>query len=320
MISRLMDRFPDAQFVVFNLHGMGPNDSDAASMALLPELLYRQQFGARCLDATDNRPAMTAVPLVRARQSWNNVVDQALPPPLRQRRRIVRWYDRIRSAIAPAGNANSISLDWMPAARYRCFWPAMRAFALPSFYDGRIRINLRGRESNGIVEPEEYEAACDEVESVLRECRNFSTGEAIVARIDRNSHPPGSLADSEADIMVVWRGAALGFDHPRLGRIGPLPYRRTGGHTGDSGIAYFFGPDIGPGEYDRRSAFDIVPTVIEMLGESASMPVSGKSFHADIAMSAVREHSGPDEQFNCIGTCCTIAPGSASEISMRVNR
>ena len=40
----------------------------------------------------------------------------------------------------------TLSTDWVPASRYRSHWATMRAFALPSMYDGRIRLNLRGRE------------------------------------------------------------------------------------------------------------------------------------------------------------------------------
>jgi predicted AlkP superfamily phosphohydrolase/phosphomutase len=53
----------------------------------------------------------------------------------------------------------------------------MRAFAVPSYYDGQIRLNLRGRERDGLVEPSRYEATCREIEALLRECRNPLTGE-----------------------------------------------------------------------------------------------------------------------------------------------
>ena len=42
-------------------------------------------------------------------------------------------------------------------------WPTMRAFALPSFYDGRVRVNVRGRAGGGLVGPEDYAAVLDEV-------------------------------------------------------------------------------------------------------------------------------------------------------------
>ena len=58
----------------------------------------------------------------------------------------------------------------------------MSAFALPSFLDGRIRINLRGRERDGIVELSQYEEICRSLETLLGECRDPRTGEAAVSR------------------------------------------------------------------------------------------------------------------------------------------
>ncbi len=75
----------------------------------------------------------------------------------------------------------------------------------------------------------------------------------------------------------MWRGAALGFDHPTHGRIGPLPYRRTGGHTGPYGVAYLAGDGIAPHDGGVRSSFDVAPTIVELLGERAPAGISGRS-------------------------------------------
>ena len=175
-----------------------------------------------------------------------------------------------------------MTLDWMPAARYRRDWPRMRAFALPAFYDGRIRINLVGRESRGLVALEEHRAECDRLEALLLDCRDTVTGAPVIERIERAASP-ADLPASGCDLRIVWRGAPLGFDHPRLGRIGPLPYRRTCGHTGGDGAAYFAGPGLVSGNFGMKSAFDVVPTVIELLGRSPPPGVSGKGFAAEIA-------------------------------------
>ena len=46
-------------------------------------------------------------------------------------------------------------------------WSRTRAFSLPSDQHGWIRINLRGREAKGIVQPEEYEETCRELRQML---------------------------------------------------------------------------------------------------------------------------------------------------------
>ena len=59
----------------------------------------------------------------------------------------------------------------------------MPAFALPSFYDGRVRINLIGRESKGIVELSEYEEICTQLEATIRACRDVCTGQPVVTNV-----------------------------------------------------------------------------------------------------------------------------------------
>ncbi len=290
LIGRLMQAFPDATIVAFSAHGMGANDSDVPSMVLLAELLYRQSFGRPFMRA---RAAWTqaadGVPLLSEREDVNEALLQALPGAFAARvkdavaRRLARVL-RVLGVEPPAAlsghvsGANRLSLDWMPAARYRRFWPHMKAFALPSFYDGRIRINLAGRERLGLVPVSDYDATCDEIENLLRGCRNLRSGEPVVGGIERcGGHDPLRLGPTAADLIVTWRGAPLGFSHPKLGRIGPVPYRRTGGHTGDHGVAFISGRNISAGDYGVRSTFDIVPTVIALLGEARISPLSGKS-------------------------------------------
>lgn len=283
MVGELAALFPDARLVLFNMHGMGANASDAMSMVLLPELLHRHAFGSARL----HMPAQAAagVPLIPATSDWSTEVDRALPLALRRKGPVRRRLDALRTLAAGRGRglgrdrANAASIDWMPAARYRRYWPRMRAFALPSYYDGQIRINLKGRESSGIVAPRDYDQTCDEIEMLVRDCRNALTGEPVVADVERASRPGSALGPTEADLLIVWKDAPLGIVHPRLGTIGPVPYRRTGGHTGGAGFAHVIGEGVRPGAHGVRSAFDVVPTVVDMLGGSPAR-LSGESFRS----------------------------------------
>ena len=94
---------------------------------------------------------------------------------------------------------------------------------------------------------------------------------------------PHSRHATEPDLTILWNGCPLGFSHPVHGTIGPLPYRRTGGHTGGNGVAYFYGPHIQAEEVMVRDAFDVVPTAIDLLNRPPLNPISGKSFAAQIA-------------------------------------
>lgn len=297
LVSDLVAAFPDATVVAFAMGGMGPNRSDVASMALLPELLYREAFHQNLLRVKEGwKKAPGGIPMLDGESDWEHDLkplisrhatarDRARRAGIRliprSLRRILRRY---RSARRPdAEEMVRLPLDWMPASLYQSHWHAMRFFALPSFYDGRVRINLAGREGQGKVAPADYEAVCGEVESLVRQCRDSGTGEAVVEHVERcQGGDPLQLGPTEADLVIVWRGAALGFVHPGLGQIGPLPYRRTGGHTGPYGMAYLAGDGIAAGDYGIRSSFDVVPTIVELLGEElpglsgSSLAVTGQ--------------------------------------------
>ena len=49
------------------------------------------------------------------------------------------------------------------------------------------------------------------------------------------------------------------------------------------------GPGISAGTYPARSAFDVVPTIVEMLGARLDRPISGESFYVDICQSALEQ-------------------------------
>jgi predicted AlkP superfamily phosphohydrolase/phosphomutase len=293
MIARLRSRMPDARIVVFSMHGMGANNADVASMALLGELMYRHAFDAPRMRDLAWPKGPGGLPMLHEGQGWSPAVLAAFdgeglaaaakPAAPSLAGKVVRRLRSVAGKPSAAGSA-TLSLAWMPVARYQPFWRSMPAFALPSFYDGRIRLNLAGREAQGIVAPDDYESTLDGIEAMLRRCRDVITRQPVVARIERPAaQAPLQLSATEADLIIEWQGAPLGFDHPTLGRIGPLPYRRTGGHTGRHGVAYVCGPGIEPGDYGEASAFDVVPTAIDLLDRAPSRALSGASWKARIA-------------------------------------
>jgi len=99
-----------------------------------------------------------------------------------------------------------------------------------------------------------YEATCGELKRLLLECRNRRTGEPTVEAIERGTtRDPLALGRSEADLTVC-RGVAVALEHPRLGLIGQVPLRRTGGNTGRHGLAYVRAPGVADGEGGVRSS------------------------------------------------------------------
>jgi len=167
------------------------------------------------------------------------------------------------------------SVKWQIPYAYHRFWPRMRAFAVPTFYDGRVRINLQGRERDGVVPLEEYEQACREVVNAARACRNPRTGRELVADVTLlRAEDPMDPDGPEADVQLVWDGVADSLEHPDVGTIGPFPYRRTGGHRRD-GFLFLAGPGIERHDLGERDALDVTPTILALLGRKPTADVEG---------------------------------------------
>ena len=300
LVGRLMPSDGHTALIAFNPGGMGPNHSDVASMVLLPDLLYRHAFGHPLLSVPSEWSASPdGMPIIEDGVSWTASSKAWVPPIAAERngglrsgalrslaRRLPTPIKGVlkgaRAAVADwrarAGPTARQDLHWQPALRYRRHWPCMPAFALPSFYDGRIRLNVRGRERYGMIEPSRYEEACEAIASLLRECRNPRTGDPAVDVIERaDTREPLAVTGSEADLIIVWRGVVTALEHPRLGLVGPVPLRRTGGHTGRYGVAYMLAPGLDPGDRGVRSAFDVVPTIVDLLGDPPAAHMSGTS-------------------------------------------
>jgi predicted AlkP superfamily phosphohydrolase/phosphomutase len=299
LVGDLVEATDPSSVVVFAMGGMGPNRSDAASMAVLPELMLRWALDEHRMvlpHELTNHPERVPVG-DEEHMSWSRSWFEGVGPepelgsrlPLRQltswlpestRRRLQRARTGWRVRGQPLGYR---LLDWMPATWYADRWPEMQAFVLPSFYDGRIRVNLRGREAAGMVDVADYERVCDEVEQLVRDCIDPCTGAGVVETVTRPGRgDPLSLGNSLADVVIEWAGCPLALTHPSYGTIGPLPYRRTGGHTSPYGFASLTGPGVAAGNYGIASALDLAPTVFELVTGRRGVGISGQSLAATL--------------------------------------
>ncbi|WP_108882786.1 alkaline phosphatase family protein [Anderseniella sp. Alg231-50] len=263
LVGEFVTQFPDADIVVFSMHGMGTNDADVAAMALFPELLYRHRFGRSYMrgdvwNVGNDRQAMADREF-----SWHFALEAAVPP---------LWefeapvgielpdfdYDRDRDYQ---------EIEWMPCSRYQAFWPVMDVFAVPGFYNARARVNLAGREARGTVSVADYHAKLQDVHKLLNECRNLATNEPIVRDVTFYQGDPLKLDASEADMEITWAGNPTGLIHPELGQVGPVPWRRPGGHRIEGGFAWLAGERWSAGTKGSTSVNDIMPTLAEMVNQ-----------------------------------------------------
>jgi predicted AlkP superfamily phosphohydrolase/phosphomutase len=278
-VGQIMAGLPeDATVVVFSLHGSGAKNVDVASTVLLPELLYRLRFGRPFLRDPDQhawRHAGFPPILLRGGEDWSSYMSD-------RRRgstsaRLARWRRRLRPPTneeAPPEARQSPDeigtprqpVGYQVVTWYREAWRRMPAFALPTHSDGRVRVNLQGRESGGIVAQGDYERVCDEVERAMRACRDPRTGRGLVARAERpRDSDPMDPDGPDADLVIEWVDGIDALEHPDAGIVGPFPFRRMAGHT-PHGFAFVAGPEIEPARLAERDVSDLAPTLVSLLG------------------------------------------------------
>jgi predicted AlkP superfamily phosphohydrolase/phosphomutase len=297
-IAQILAQAPDdAQVVVFAAHGMGANVMDLPSMFFLPELMYRFNFPGKFGIAQSDPAATLPPPRTQYKrrgwlgETWSLRHDDN---PLRawMRRQLpTRLFEKLEPLLGPLHEPQLVAphtlcdqgsdLYFQPAMWYQALWPQMRAFALPSYSEGYIRINLAGREAQGIVQPQDYDALCDEITTTLQELTDGRTGQPMVREVIRTRTAAGDRAANlpDADLVVLWQEdhATDVVDSPELGRIGPVPYLRTGSHR-SRGFFLAKGPGISAqSTLPSGHALDLAPTLLDLMGAPVPSYYSGKS-------------------------------------------
>jgi predicted AlkP superfamily phosphohydrolase/phosphomutase len=275
-IGEIMEHLPDgADLLVFSPHGMQSNSLDLYSMLFLPELLYRWSAGEA---AFAGREAGAPVP----------------PPRLDYRR---HWREEIWDLRTAHGDAVLESpyeqeaegdpLDWDPGNWYGRLWPTMKAFTLPGYSEGLIRVNVAGRDGPDGIAPENFGRVCDEIVDLVERLTDARTGEPVAREIIRVRKEPGDDAPelSPADLMVLWRDdlTADTVEHPALGQIGPVPFFRSGGHA-TQGFVLARGAGFEPGaRLPPVATADVTATLLDRLGMEIPAHVDGRPMEANTA-------------------------------------
>lgn len=241
-VGRLLESAgEDATALILLSHGMGPR---IGGPQLLPELLVR-------LGAGSGRGRLASV---RSR----------LPVGLRVAlRRLVpgRSRERLREVAG--------SLPWPLESS------STRAIAVPNNRVGGIRLNLRGREPYGCIEPgAEADSVLAELRQALLELEDPASGERVVDHVVTAEEAFGAERHPDVpDLMVVFRTDLGRIESFRSSRVGVLSapantpdLPRTGDHTVESRL-WAIGPDIPPGGELPAGAnvLDIAPTVLALL-------------------------------------------------------
>ncbi len=159
--------------------------------------------------------------------------------------------------------------------RNYCDWQKTKAFSY-SLTGQSIRLNLKGREKNGIVEPEEYDELRNFIASEVSKLTDPETGKKIVSRIyKREELYKGSCVKNAPDLLFLLNdGYAMfgGFGNDVFSAMknGPNSSKNNAdGHIWKAahdvnGIFMAFGKDIHPIQIEA-DVLDIAPTILHIM-------------------------------------------------------
>ena len=258
---------PDTLIMTFAVHGMGPNPGWSDLLPDIVDAAHRAGSG--------RQPKKGLLYSLRRRIpfEWIRPVLQRLPMEMTDRL-VSLWSARMYD------------------------WPSTTQFPVPMDHAGYMRVNLRGRERDGVVEPgAPYEAACGTLEALFRGLRDADSGEPIVRNVTyafKEAVTTAPHRDLIPDLIVEWRGPpatrsrllcsdtvpALRFEVPRK-----LPSGRSGNHS-DHGWFIAAGPGVDKGRsIEGHDILDLAPTVLRHL-DAAPMP--------DLQGRPISLHAGAD--------------------------
>jgi predicted AlkP superfamily phosphohydrolase/phosphomutase len=247
-VARLIERVdPEARICVFAVHGMGPNPGWSDVFPRMLERIHATQTGRAA-----KRGALYAIKQ-RLPFEWARPVVTRLP-------------SQAAAALIPLWSARMFD------------WSTTRFFPVPMDHAGYVRISLRGRERDGIVEgAAAYAEVCDLLVGAIGALHDADTGRSIAATPARawlDCTDAAPRRDNLPDLVVQWAGPRCcdvrrvacdvlpGFEFP----VPPhLPSGRSGNHTNR---AWFIAAGTGIAASRRpihRDIRDLAPTVLSWL-------------------------------------------------------
>ncbi|MDQ3138501.1 MAG: alkaline phosphatase family protein [Gemmatimonadota bacterium] len=247
-VGKIIERAPAETLVIaFAVHGMGPNPGWSD---LLADILAR---------VDEHRTGRAP------KRGWLYRLRRTVPH---------RWQRRFLELL-PAAAIERIVPLW---SRRMYDWSTTRSFPLPMDEAGYFRINLRGRERDGIVAEGEYDEACAGLEALIASFRDEASGTPIAGqavRAYRDAGPEPTCRELLPDLIVPWTGPAARATRRLVSTMLPgfhyevpvqLPSGRSGNHR-DRGWFIAAGPGVAAGTtvagYD---VLDLLPTIRARLG------------------------------------------------------
>jgi len=180
-------------------------------------------------------------------------------------------------------------------------WSRTKAYSVGNL--GNINLNIKDRDPEGVIEPDQVEDFIAELTAALYELRDPDTGERMVAEIMRREEIyTGPLIDRAPDLLIRWvddkylavkdyeanpDGPIFGVKQ-KFGRHGAAyALDQTGTHIIE-GIVMLYGKGVKPGvRLEGAQLLDVAPTVLHLLDTPIPRAMDGKplldAFEPEIA-------------------------------------
>lgn len=232
--------------------GMGPNYSGSH---LLNDLLARMKlFNNIPAAVAGGKPGAARTDLISAARNM-------IPKSFRA---------AVSRAVLPRSVNEKLSLRWKTAG---ISWPHTRAFLIENANEGYIRVNLKGREPQGTVEPgKEYDDLCEEIYRTVKNAANPADGKPAAHAVYKTddlydgpcrSHMPDIIINWNVDAKLTTELLTEKYGVARSAQSGyALPPYYTGNHR-PTAFTAAIGPNVPRGHaVGGSSILDLAPTIL----------------------------------------------------------
>ncbi|KYH25606.1 type I phosphodiesterase / nucleotide pyrophosphatase [Halalkalicoccus paucihalophilus] len=247
-------------------HGMGPYDDYEFRVN---EFLRREGYLTAVSGREGGMPSWGTIhERARTESSGTGVLDAALSRAVLAGARIGLTSQRAHRLLDRVGLAESVArvvpADLIRTATEQVDFPASRAY-MRSRTELGIRINLDGREPDGVVAPEEYESVRTELIEALSAVRTPSGDPVFEMVAPREEVFSGPYIEDAVDVVTVPHDYEQFVSARLLGEPFGEP-EEPWNHKRD-GIVVAAGAGIDPdADLSGAHLFDVAPTVLASLG------------------------------------------------------
>ncbi|MEM8504159.1 MAG: alkaline phosphatase family protein [Cyanobacteria bacterium P01_D01_bin.1] len=276
-LKELLDgRLDDTTVFLVSVHGITTNYS--GSYLMQPVL---EKLGYQVSPYNSQNGAESSTPAKKSVSEW--VKDRLIPNAARQ-----FINDRF---VPQAQHDAAFSLQFNSGID----WQRTKAFFLPTeHFQGFVRINLQGREPEGIVPLADYDALCREICYELAQLVNPDTGnKAVKQAVPITDVYEGDNLYDLPDIVIQWAedGLIHRLHHPKFGIVSGHDVIRKAQHSED-GFVIAAGKHIQPGaDVAGASTMDLAPTLLYLLDQAVPKELDGRVLLEMVEPSFQQNHS-----------------------------